>query len=109
MMMQTSRPDSTQRVIIPINRDLENIVPLFLTNRQTDLQTLGHALAHKDFATIQRLGHRMKGDGGGYGFDRISEIGAALEQAAERHDSSALEASCAQLEDFLARVQVVYI
>ena len=30
------------------------------------------------------LGHKMSGTGGGYGFPRISEIGAALESAARR-------------------------
>ncbi len=51
----------------------------------------------------------MKGDGGGYGFDRISEIGSVMELAAERQDSAASEQHIKQLEHFLACVQVEYL
>ena len=50
----------------------------------------------------------MRGDGGGYGFDAISMMGAALEQAAAREDLSAIRRHIAELIDFLARVTVVY-
>jgi hypothetical protein len=50
----------------------------------------------------------MKGDGGGYGLDAISTIGAALEHAAAREDRSAIRRHTAELIDFLARVTVVY-
>lgn len=106
--MQTPRPGSTEQVTVRIDRDFEDIVPNFLANRRKDLHTLRHALTSADFATIQTLGHRMKGDGGGYGFDRISEIGGAMELAAIQQDHAAAEQHIAQLEDFLARLQVEY-
>ena len=109
MNMQASQPDATNRFIVRIDPAFEDIVPVFLSNRQNDLRTLRRALADGDFTTIQMLGHRMKGDGGGYGFDRITEIGGAMERSAALHDSAAAERHIAQLEDFLARVQVVYV
>jgi len=107
--MQTPPPASSDRVIVRIDRDFEAIVPGFLTNRKKDIHTLHRALADKDFRTIQLLGHRMKGDGGGYGFDRISEIGGVMEQAAQRQDYAASEQHVKQLEDFLACVHVEYV
>lgn len=107
-MMQTPQPGSTDRFTVRIDRDLEDIVPVFLTNRKKDLLTIRSALAEQDYKTIQTLGHRMKGDGGGYGFDRITEIGGAMELAAERHDHPAVEQHTAELEDFLARLHVEY-
>jgi HPt (histidine-containing phosphotransfer) domain-containing protein len=107
--MHNPQVDSTDRFIVRIDRDFEDIVPIFLSNRQKDVQTLRRALADEDFATLHMLGHRMNGDGGGYGFNQISEIGNAMEHAAERRDSAASERHIAQLEEFLARVQVVYV
>ena len=107
--MQTPHPESSDRVIVRIDRDFEAIVPGFLANRKKDIQTLHRALIDKDFRTIQLLGHRMKGDGGGYGFDRISEIGGVMELAAQRQDYAASEQHVKQLEDFLACVQVEYL
>jgi hypothetical protein len=50
----------------------------------------------------------MKGDGGGFGFHQITEIGAAIERAAKLEDGSTVEQYIAQLEDFLKRVAIVY-
>ena len=98
----------TERITVHIDRDFESMVPTFLSNRKKDVQTLRHALNSKDFSTIRMLGHRMKGDGGGYGFDQISEIGDAMERAAIQQDHAAAEHHIVQLEDFLARLQVEY-
>ncbi len=106
--MHASHPEPTDRLAVEISRDLEGIVPVFLGNRKTDVQTLREALAQQDFRTVQTLGHRMKGDGGGFGFDRITEIGAAMERAAKLQDCSTIEQHIMQLEDFLKRVTVVY-
>jgi HPt (histidine-containing phosphotransfer) domain-containing protein len=101
-------PASHEPITVHIDPDLEDIVPTFLANRRKDLHTIRTAIAEKDFEVIGILGHRMKGDGGGYGFSAISEIGGAMEMAAGRRDQPAIERSLAQLNDFLARVTVVY-
>ncbi|OQW33521.1 MAG: hypothetical protein A4E19_03785 [Nitrospira sp. SG-bin1] len=106
--MHSSRPEPTDKLTVEISRDLEEIVPIFLSNRKKDVQTLRVALDKRDFHTIQTLGHRMKGDGGGFGFDRITEIGAAMERAAKLEDRATVEQHIAQLDDFLSKVLVVY-
>jgi histidine phosphotransfer protein HptB len=106
--MHASQPEPTDQLTVEIDRDLEDIVPIFLDNRKKDVQTLRSALSKQDLRTVQTLGHRMKGDGGGFGFDRITEIGAAMECAAQLEDHSTIEQHIVQLEDFLKRVTVVY-
>ncbi len=95
-------------ITLYIDQGLEEIVPGFLENRRRDVQTIETALQENNLAQIQIIGHRMKGDGGGYGFDAISKMGAALEQAAAREDQSAIQRHTAELIDFLDRVTVVY-
>jgi histidine phosphotransfer protein HptB len=107
-MIHPSQPDSSSHFTVQVDRDLQDIVPVFLANRQKDLKILRRALADHDFKTMQTLGHRMNGDGGGYGFAKISEIGRVMELAAARQDHSTLELQTTELEEFLARVTVVY-
>jgi len=95
-------------ITVHIDSGLEEIVPGFLENRRRDVQTLETALQENNLAQIRSIGHRMKGDGGGYGFDAISMMGAALEHAAAREDRDAIRRHTAELIDFLARVTVVY-
>jgi CheY-like chemotaxis protein len=95
-------------ITVYVDQGLTEIVPGFLENRRRDVQILEAALQENNLAQIHIIGHRMKGDGGGYGFDAISILGAALEQAAAREDRTAIRQHIAEFIDFLARVTVVY-
>jgi HPt (histidine-containing phosphotransfer) domain-containing protein len=107
--MKTGSNRKTENAItLYIDQELEEIIPGFLENRRGDVQTIETALQENNLSQIQMIGHRLKGDGGGYGFDAISAIGAALEQAAAREDRPAIVRLTAELIDFLARVFVVY-
>ena len=95
-------------ITVYIDPGLEEIIPGFLENRRRDVQALEAAMQQNNLAQIRMIGHRMKGDGGGYGFDAISMMGTVLEQAAAREDRDAIRRHTAELIDFLARVTVVY-
>jgi HPt (histidine-containing phosphotransfer) domain-containing protein len=95
-------------VTVSIDSDLEELVPGFLENRRKDAATLARAVQTQDVKTVRLLGHRMKGDGGGYGFQEISQIGEALEQAAIREDWTVITEKTEALRTFLAQVDVVY-
>ncbi|HMU55556.1 MAG TPA: Hpt domain-containing protein [Nitrospira sp.] len=107
-MTQPSQSSDSNFITVVIDPDLEEILPIFMRNRRRDVGTLRIALDESDFKTVRLLGHRMKGDGGGYGFDAISEIGEVLEQAAIREDRPVITQQTDKLDDFLDRVQVVY-
>ncbi len=97
------------KIPVQIDSSLEAIIPGFLANRQRDLVTIESCLKQGDLNTIRMLGHRMKGDGGGYGFDQISVIGDQLERAAMAHNLSALHDQLNGLKDFLSRIEIVYV
>lgn len=107
-MIQQPRPDSTKKITVYVDPDLKELVPNFLGNRRKDAAALDAAMTHNDLSTVRLLGHRMKGDGGGYGFEEISRIGEALEQAAIREDRPVIRQQTAALAEFLSRVDVVY-
>ncbi len=107
-MINKHGTETPATVTVYIDPDLADIVPGFLENRRRDVQFLQTALQQNDLKTIRVLGHRMKGDGGGYGFDTISTIGEALELAAVRQDRDAIEHRTSELNDFLTRLTVVY-
>ena len=50
----------------------------------------------------------MKGSGGGYGFDTISEIGHFIEEAATGKDVQEIEKLLNRLSTYLDSVQVTY-
>jgi HPt (histidine-containing phosphotransfer) domain-containing protein len=70
-------------LIVVVDEDIIDIVPLFLDNQRKALEKMQEDMA--DRTLLRRAGHSMKGVGGMYGFDWISRFGAVLEGAAERH------------------------
>src|SRR6478752_5763909 len=104
----TPNGNTSRRVTVSVDPDLEELIPGFLENRRKDAAVLARAAKAGDEKTIRLLGHRMKGDGGGYGFQEISQIGEALEQAATRQDWKVIVEKTEALTAFLAQVDVVY-
>jgi HPt (histidine-containing phosphotransfer) domain-containing protein len=94
--------------LVHIDPSFEPLVPKFLTNRKKEVVTMQDALSAQDFETVRTVAHGMKGAGGSYGFDRVTEIAAVVEQAAKTGDSSTIECHLPLLGSYLDRVQVVY-
>jgi HPt (histidine-containing phosphotransfer) domain-containing protein len=96
-----------EAIVVHVDQDLADLIPEFLDNRRGDVESIRGAVASDDYETVRVLGHSMKGSGGGFGFDDITEIGAALEQAAKRKDEMAIRDELEKLANYLARVEVV--
>ena len=98
-----------EAITVEVNSELQSIVPEFLENRKKDCLLIISLLEGNSFSEIRSLGHRMKGAGGSFGFDDISEIGEAIERAALAADKETISSSVLQLSIYLERVVVVYV
>ncbi|MBI5279666.1 MAG: PAS domain S-box protein [Burkholderiales bacterium] len=93
-------------IVVRMDPLLADLVPEFLQHRREDVLTMRAALEGGDFATVGRLGHGMRGSGGGFGFQAITDIGMALEMAAGDCDRAASQQWLGELSSFLDRVEV---
>ena len=93
---------------VKVPRDLEDLIPVFISNRKKELDTLRIALASADFEQLRQLGHRMKGVGNSYGFAQVSVLGQEIEDGARSGDRASLEAHIAQYGDYLSKVQIAF-
>src|SRR5438270_13519425 len=98
----------TSHYEVTVARDLEDLMPVFMSNRRKALDTLRVALASADFDQLRQLGHRMKGVGYSCGFDRVSTLGKHIEEGARSGDRAALEARIGEYADYLAKVEIVF-
>ena len=102
-----ARPDKPQ-MIVTIGADLEPILPGYLSRVQDEVEQLLSAHEKSDFSIIGRIAHNWKGSGSGYGLDRISELGTALEEAAQRKDLELISTSLKEMQSFLASLEIRY-
>ena len=91
-----------------VQKDLEDLIPVFIRNRHKELDALRVALAAADFEQLRQLGHRMKGVGNSYGFTHISTLGKYIEDGARSGDRASLGARISEYEEYLSKVQITY-
>ena len=103
-----NRPMTDQSHVVTVAKDLEDLIPTFMKNRGKELETLRSALAAGDLEQMRQLGHRMKGVGNSYGFEKVSVLGKQIEDGAKGNDRTGLEACITDYAEYLARVKIVY-
>jgi PAS domain S-box-containing protein len=97
----------SEKILVRADARLRAVIPEYLESRRVDLRTMLEALERSDHETIRELGHKMHGSGSGYGFPRITEIGAAIESAAREHRADEIRWRVKELSSYLDQVQVV--
>jgi CheY-like chemotaxis protein/HPt (histidine-containing phosphotransfer) domain-containing protein len=101
---ECSRKDT---ILVRANPKFADLIPVFLHNCRQNVIAMLDALDRGDFETVGILGHGMRGAGGSYGFQAITDIGAALEQAAESADTDASRKWVGELSRYLDRVEII--
>lgn len=94
---------------VQVDRELSALVPRFLGNCRRDVGLLEEAIAKSDMDTTRRIGHSLKGVGGGYGFAEITRLGAAIEAGAIANQPQEALAALSALAAYLDAVQVDYV
>jgi len=105
------RENATEQtdIVVSIDEDLQELIPGYLAHRRTDVERIRRALEERDYATLRTIGHQMKGSGGGYGFDAITDIGRSIEEAARAERDEEIRRQGSVLLDYLDRVRVVFV
>jgi HPt (histidine-containing phosphotransfer) domain-containing protein len=94
-----------EEALIPV--DLEDLAKDFLENRRNELAELRSLVEQADFKKLEQIAHKIKGNGGSFGFPRISEIGKRLEYSAQAHLRDECAKAVDDLKNYLANVKVV--
>jgi two-component system sensor histidine kinase/response regulator len=94
--------------VVEIDADISDLIPGFLERKRIDARSVAEALDRGDFEAVARIAHRLKGEGGSYGFNEISEVGAALEIASKAGQLEVARGLARELAAYLESVQVVY-
>ena len=99
---------SQKKITVRIDPDFKEIVPGFLEHRRGDIKKILDALERNDFEGIRVIGHTLKGVGGGYGFDAVSDSGRLIEAAAIDHNPEDIRRCIEELSSYIDNVVIVY-
>jgi HPt (histidine-containing phosphotransfer) domain-containing protein len=96
------------KLVVQVDPDLSDLMPGFLANKRRDADQITAAAEAADYPALRGMGHKIKGEGGSYGFDGISEIGAEIERAATEQDRAAVLRCAHELTAYLDSVEIVF-
>ncbi len=80
------------------------LVPAYIARCTENVVAMREAIRQKDFETVTILGHNLRGSGGGFGFQTITDFGANLEQASSSKDNEGVSKLLEELSVYLANV-----
>lgn len=96
------------KYLVRIDKDLRDFVPQYLESRREDFPRLFALHAASDLQALAKEGHKLVGAGGGYGFDRVTELGRQLETLALAGDLAGSLAALENLKEYLSQVEIIF-
>jgi len=91
-----------------IEPDIKDLVPLYIEKRKDDLNKMKELFKDKNYEELRSMGHKIKGSGGGYGFQGLTMIGARIEMSAKEAQLEALQRAIELFQTYLEKVEINY-
>ena len=104
----TVAEESPETIQVRVDASLRELVPWFVEKRRKEVDVILESLERFDFDFIRSLGHNMKGSGAGYGLPVVTQLGAAIEEAARLADASKVRRLAGDLASYLSRLEIIY-
>ena len=83
------------------NDEWAEMQQMYIKHTSRELDKINSILNLESLEAIRTFGHNIKGSGGMYGFDEVTNIGLQIENAAKVDDLDSIRLSLSELRDFL--------
>ncbi|MCF6150167.1 MAG: Hpt domain-containing protein, partial [Candidatus Kuenenia sp.] len=100
--------DQGGKNVVAVYSVFKEVIPSFLNEVRQNIRTMSEALQDNNFETILNIGHRLKGAGGGYGFDHISKMAMLIEKNAEEKNTKEIQKKLEEFSNYVESIHVVY-
>ena len=80
-----------------------------MEGREKDIHLFKAAIDSMDFDQLESIGHKLKGNAGSYGFDKMSEYGAIIEIAAKDKDLEKIKSIVQEFENHFQSIEIEYV
>ena len=74
---------------------------MYINHTFKELNSIKENINSTTFDSLRTFGHNIKGSGGMYGFNEITEMGATIESAAKDENMDQIKSNFDKLETFL--------
>jgi HPt (histidine-containing phosphotransfer) domain-containing protein len=82
------------------------VLKRYLDRRVVEISACEHALVSKEYASLLKMGHQLKGNGATFGYPALSDLGRKLENAAIASDHQTMTKTLAEISIFIKKILV---
>lgn len=82
-----------------MHEELDELRSLYVDYLRGEIDTFRSLVARRDLEDIRSLGHRLKGSGGSYGFQHISDLGETIQYLQDSAEWEEIEILLHRLEE----------
>ena len=100
--------EEKKEIVVVVDSRLEKLISKFIGYQRTDFAAVKIAFDQRDYEELQRLGHRIKGACGGYGFYELGQLANQLETAAGLQDLAAIQKCIGSMQDQLFHSKIQF-
>jgi HPt (histidine-containing phosphotransfer) domain-containing protein len=91
-----------------VNSNMDSVIEelrvSYLKSVSDKLVELSRAVTERDFPTVMRIGHQLKGSGRSYGYPDISTLGEQTQDAGENRRAVLAESLLIELNNLMTRL-----
>lgn len=98
----------SNKFVVTVDKDFEEIVPMFIDNRHKDLELIKTYLEEENMTSIEVIAHKLAGNAGSYGFMDLSIVGADMEKACKSSDTEAVISCFERYKLYMENLVVEY-
>lgn len=83
--------------------EFQELIKEYLIYLNTLVKKIEDGIDDKEFTQVRKIGHNIKGSGGGYGFQELTDIGKEIEFGGKDEDITQIASGLKKLKEFLSK------
>lgn len=88
--------------------EFQELIRSYLDYLMDSLVTFKMNCVNRNYSEIRKFAHNLKGSGGGYGFDDLTQLGSDISSATKSEDAKKLDSLVKELEDLIMKKRAKY-
>lgn len=96
-------------MLVEVDKELEDVFPVYIRNRQEDLMNLEISLERKDFQVLKQIGHKVAGNAAGYGLKDLGAFAKVLESSAADKKLDECEKVVVQMKSYIKDLELKFV
>ncbi|NRA66319.1 MAG: Hpt domain-containing protein [Pseudobacteriovorax sp.] len=96
-------------MLIEVDKELEDVFPVYLRNREEDLMNLEISLERKDFDVLKQIGHKVAGNAAGYGLCGLGDFARDLESHAKERKLEECQELIVKMKSYIKDLQLRFV